>query len=88
MYNNIRFEMVEAGIAVLLDELVYMDQHRNQISNDLVFGFPVTHNIIYLSYAIITDELDGNISQKGSSHISGAKLLCKKGSVLKKITSS
>ena len=48
----------------------------------------MTHDVTHPHYALVADELGGNISQKGDGYVGGTKLLCEKGSVPRKITSN
>ena len=48
----------------------------------------MTRNVIFLSYAIVADELGGNVSQKGDGHVGREKFLCEKGLARRKVTSN
>ena len=89
MHGDIASEMVDSGMSEILDEPDHMDSHGNCVySKDNDFGFPATHYIIHSSCAIVADELGRNMSQKGDGNVSGAKFLCEKCLVPRKVTSN
>ena len=51
-------------------------------------GFLVAHGMPHPNYVMVADELRDNFSQKGDGHFGGARLICEKGSVPKKISSN
>ena len=87
-HDSIKAEMVEANIAVEFDEPVWMDSRGNICEEKDATGFKVTYDIRHPDYFLVADELGGNISQKGDGYIGGTRLLCKKVSVPKKVSSN
>ena len=56
--------MVEAGVAVKLDEPFWMDWFGNICSEYDAFGCKVFHKLVRPDMCICGDEVSGNISMK------------------------
>ena len=87
-HDSIMNEIVYTGIAEELVELEYADKSRKTANKEDSFRYKITHKITYPDYCLVADELSSNISQKKDGYIRGAKMLCKKASVLKKVSSN
>lgn len=79
MYSKIVEEMEEVGIAIHLEESVWMDCEGNVVDEKTFFGCKVTHRITRPEMVICFDELGGNTSQKGDGHVGGQLPLCETG---------
>ena len=66
--------MEEAGIAVKLDDPVWLDEEGNETEKDKAFGRWATHHLVHPDYVIFVDEVSCNTSQEGDGHI-GRELL-------------
>jgi len=61
--------MEEAGIAVKLDDPVWLDKEGNETEKDKVLSRQATHCLIHPDYVIFIDEVGCNTSQAGDRHI-------------------
>lgn len=86
MYEHIIHEMVEAKVAVKLDEPMWQDREGNKVQEGDAFGCKVTHSIIEPDWCIVGDEVGGNLSMKGDG--GRKKLLCARGNVPREKVSS
>ena len=64
VYDCVDNAMVDAGIAVELEEPAWMDSKGNICEKNISFGCKVTHNITHPDYAIVLEEVGGNTNQK------------------------
>ena len=69
MYDFVGDELVAAGIAVELEEPVWMNALGKIVAEELSFGCKVSHNIIHPEYGIVLDEVGSNTDQKGGGNI-------------------
>ena len=74
-------EMVDAGIAIELEQPVWMDQEGNEYDKESVHGCKVTHKIIRPDMYVCGDEVGGNMSIEGDRNVSGKLLLGEGGDV-------
>ena len=81
MYNHCINEMVDAGVAVKLDDPVWMNRAGKECSEEEAFGCKVTHKIIRPDMCICGDEVGGNLSMKGDGNEGGKLLLGERGCV-------
>lgn len=90
MYDVIYDNMLEARIAIALDDPVYMDQHGNVVDeNDPSrLGMQCDIKILYPEYLLFADETGCNTSQKKDGHYGGRKLVGERGTTPKTIASS
>eukprot|EP00978_Attheya_sp_CCMP212_P026409 scaffold86813_cov51-Attheya_sp.AAC.1 len=75
MYNEIYEEMAEAGVAMELDEPVWVDKDGNGVKQGQAMGRKNTHRLIHPDYTLHVDEVGGDTSQKGDDHDGGVKFL-------------
>mmetsp|Transcript_15650 Transcript_15650/g.28451 ORF Transcript_15650/g.28451 Transcript_15650/m.28451 type:complete len:158 (+) Transcript_15650:1051-1524(+) len=76
MYNEIYAEMTEAGVAVELEEPIWVDKDGNEVNQQSqAVGRKITHRIIHPDYTLHADEVGGDTSQKGDGHVGGVKFL-------------
>ena len=88
MYDHTISEMIDCGVAVRLDEPVWMDRQGNICEEDEAFGCKVFHQLSRPDMCICGDEVGGNLSMKGDGHIAGKTLLTGVGNVPKLQTST
>ena len=81
MFDNIIGNLVDAGLAVPLEDPIWMDKDGNSCEPNEAFGCKVTHRILYPEDVLVADELGGNLSQKGDGNLGGEKLMCEAGTV-------
>ena len=79
MYNCVADEMVDAGIAQVLDQPVWMDAEGAIVSEGSAYSCMVTHEIKHPDFAIVLDKVGGNTNQKGDGNIGGELMLCEVG---------
>ena len=65
MYDEVYNGMVEAGVAVKLDEPMWVDKEGVETTKDNSFGRKVTHQLIHPDYVLFVDEVGCNTSQEG-----------------------
>ena len=88
MYKHIIDEMVDAGLAVELDEPVWMNRDGNICPEHEAFGCKVHHKVIHPELCFCGDEVGGNISMKGDGHHGGELLLAEKGTIAQRKSST
>ena len=88
MYSHIIDELVGAGLAVKLDEPVWMDRDDNTCTEEEAFGCKVYHKILRPDLCFCGDEVGGNISMKGDGYVGGEKVLTEKGTIGQRKTSN
>jgi len=88
MYDNIAIEMVDSGIAIELDTPLWKDAYGHNCEKQFAYRFKVTYDIVDPDYFLMADEVGGNLNQKGDGHVGGTRLICERGTVLKKVTSN
>ena len=88
MYKHCYEEMVHAGVAVKLEQPVWMDKHGVECEENEAYGRKVTHVITHPEYCVVGDEVGGNTNQKGDGHIGGEKVLVERGVTAKKKVST
>ena len=81
MYNHCINEMVDAGVAVELDEPIWMDRSGNECDEADAYGCKVTHRVTRPGMCICGDEVGGNLSMKGDGNEGGKLLLGERGCV-------
>ena len=81
MYNHAIDAMVDAGLAIELNEPVWMDRNGNVCSEEDAFGCKVHHKLLRPDMCMCGDEVGNNISMKGDGHAGGELLLTAKKSV-------
>ena len=81
MYNHIIDELVDAKLAVKLDNPVWMNRSGEECDESEAFGCKVHHKIIRPELCFCGDEVGGNISMKGDGHNGGELLLTERGKV-------
>ena len=81
MYNHAIDAMVDAGLAIKLDEPVWMDRSGYVCSEEDAFGCKVHYQLLRPDMCICGDEVGNNISMKGDGHAGGELLLTAKKSV-------
>ena len=87
MYVHVIAEMVDAGLAINLDSLVWMDRIGNIVMKQRPLDVKL-HMILYPDMCLVGDEVGGNISMKGGRHTCGKLYLCDKGHTPQQKTSS
>ena len=83
MYNEVYKEMVNAGVAVELDQPVWMDKDGNEVTESDAFGRKCTHKIIHPEMCLVVDEVGGNTNMVDDGHRGGEKFVVPKGTVPK-----
>ena len=81
MYEHNYEELVEAGVASLMDTPEWQDKEGNTVEGADSFGCKVTHQLTHPDYCIVLDEVGGNIHMTGDGDIGGEQYLCEKGTV-------
>ena len=82
MYDHCAQEMVSAGVAITLDEPVWMAKNGVILdSSENAFGCKVTHWIVREDMCICGDEVGGNIYMAGDGHVGGELFLTEKGTI-------
>ena len=81
MYIHIYDEMVEAGVATLLDEPEWQDMNGVRCLESDALGCKVTHHLTHPEMCVVMDEVGANTNQKGDGKIGGRLLVCAKGTV-------
>ena len=81
MYDHIYDEMVEAGVATLLDEPEWQDMNGVRCLESDALGCKVTHHLTHPEMCVVMDEVGANTNQKGDGKIGGRLLVCAKGTV-------
>ena len=76
MYDHVIEEIREADVTEKLDSPVLMNRDGEECQPGEAFGRKVSHHIKYPYMCIIGDEVGGNSSQKGDSHIDGTLHVC------------
>ena len=88
MYKHIINEIVDAWLAVQLDEPVWMNCEGNICHESEAFGYKVQHKIIHPKFCFCGDEIGGNILMKGDRHNGGELLLAEKGTIVQRKASA
>ena len=60
--NKIIVEFIDAGVVEKRTEPAWMDSGGNVVNEEDVFGCKVTHNITYMDWIIVLNEVGGNTS--------------------------
>jgi len=81
MYDVIYDELVEAGVAIHLDNPVFTDRDGKEVEEDERFGLKQDIKITHPHYIMFADETGCNTSQKKDGHVGGTKLIVEKGTV-------
>ena len=79
MYNEVYAGMVEAGVAVKLNEPIWVDKEGNETTKENAFGQKATHQLIHPDYVIFVDEVGCNTSQEGDGSRGGEKKIVGRG---------
>ncbi len=79
MYNEVYAERVEAGVAVKLNELIWVDKEGNETKKKDAFSQKTTHQLIHPDYVIFEDEVGYNTSQESDSSRGGEKKIVGRG---------
>ena len=77
--------MEHGSIAVEFDDTVWIDSNGKNCDQKDSTGFAFTHNMTHSRYFMVANELGSSVSYKGDGNFGSNRLLCEKGSVLKKI---
>jgi len=78
MYDVIYDDLVDAGVAIILDVPVFTDWHGNEVTEDEHFGVAQEIKITHPDYIIFADERGCNTSQKKDGQVDGRKLIVEK----------
>jgi len=81
MYESIEEELIAAGVATLLDELVWISTNGDVVKEKDEYGCKVTIDITKPEMCVVADEVGGNMSQKGDGLVGGELMLIKPGQV-------
>ena len=81
MYTHNYEELVDAGVAKLLNTPEWQDKEGNIVEEPDAFGCKVTHQLTHPDYCIVMDEVGGNIHMTGDGDIGGEQYLCEKGTI-------
>ena len=65
MYTHNYTEMVEAGVAKLLDNPEWKNKKGESVSETQAYGCQVTHQMDQPEYCVVMDEVGGNINMQG-----------------------
>ena len=85
MCNHVIDAVVDTGLAIKLDEPVWMDRSGSVCSEENAFGCQVHHHLRIPDLCICGNVVsDNNISMKGDGHACGELLLTAKKSVGRK----
>ena len=74
--------MIDAGVVRKLNTPVWMIRMGNICNGDEAYGCKVFYEFVRPYMCLCGDEVGGNLSMKGDSHIGGKKLLTGNGKVL------
>jgi hypothetical protein len=81
MYDVIYDEMLDAKVAILLDEPIYTDIRGNVVEETERFGLLQHMTITKPSFIVFADESGFSTSQKKDGHVGGQKLVVESGTV-------
>lgn len=78
MYQEVYEEMVTGGIAVKLDDKVWLSMNGETVDKDdtSAFGLPTSYKIIRPDKMLFVDEVGSNTSQTKDGNVGGEKFLC------------
>jgi hypothetical protein len=101
MYDEIYNNMVEAGIAVRLDDKLWMNSSSNTVVNEekqlcsefdldpeKPLGLQCDSKLIHPQYLLFFDETGCNTNQKKDGHNGGEKFVCARGTTPKQMVST
>jgi hypothetical protein len=83
MYDDIEDEMIEAGVAIRLDEPVWMDDKGNRVEENQSKGFKVKTRLTRADMCLVMDEVGCNLSMMKDGHAGGQKFVVGKGNEAK-----
>ena len=81
--DKTRAKIAEASVTIKFDEPVGTHSHVKFCNEKDYVGLTVAHSMTYPDYFMVAGDLGCNVSQKGSGHARGTRLLCEKGQVPK-----
>ena len=81
IYEVIEEELIRAGVAVRLNEPVWMDAEGNHVDEGDAAGCKVNIDIIKPEMCIVADEVGGNTSQKDDGKIGVERWLTELGTI-------
>ena len=81
MYDIIYDKLVEAPVAISLDEPVFTDRDGKEVEEDKRFGMKQDIKITHPHHIMFADESSFNISQKKVRHIGGTNYIVEHGTV-------
>jgi hypothetical protein len=81
MYDQVYDRMEYAGVAVRLEEPIWVDKNQQPASEENAFGRKVTHLLTRPDMVVFVDEVGSNTSQEGDGAIGGELKICAKGLV-------
>ena len=81
MYDVIYDEMLDAKVAILLDEPIYTDIRGNVVEETEYFGLLQNMKITKPSFVVFADESGFSTSQNKDGHVGGQKLVVESGTV-------
>ena len=81
IYNHCINEMVDAGVAGKYDEPKWLNMNGEECSEAKALDCKVTHKFLLPGLSFVDDEVGGNLSMKGDSHVGGQKFLTGTGTV-------
>jgi hypothetical protein len=83
MYDDIEDDMVDAGVAIRLDEPVWMDKEGNRVEEKNSVGFKVRSKLTRPDMCVVMDEVGCNLSMMKDGHAGGQKFVVGKGNEAK-----
>ena len=74
MYDLLETQLIEAGVAMRLDEPVWMDEWGEMCEEKNAYGCKTDLKITNPEMCIVADEVGANTSQKGDGRVGGQKV--------------
>ena len=82
MYHHVYEKMVEAGVAIKVDQPLMYDINGNEVrKSDEMYGLPTQYKMVYPIYVLFVDETGKNTNMKTDSAVGGRRLVVPKKSM-------
>ncbi len=78
MYNDVEEELVNAGLAVSLENPTWMDTKGNVVEEKKAVGMKVSTKLLHPEMCIVMDEVGCNINMTKDGHVNGTKFVVDK----------
>lgn len=76
MYDSVYDRMVMSGVAEIVEDDIYYDEHGNEVQDVAqMVGRPTKYRLLKPEYCLFVDETGCNTNQKEDGHVGGRRLI-------------